>query len=79
VAGWTSCVLFPLLVLAILGIGCLILWSIFAQLPALACFYVTPLQDWSACHGPPAGNQQAWRSFGFIVYLWIVYLFVTRF
>lgn len=79
VAGWTSCVLFPLLVLAILGIGCLILWSIFAQLPTLACFYVTPLQDWSACHGPPAGNQQAWRSFGFIVYLWIVYLFVTRF
>jgi hypothetical protein len=78
-AGSVSFVLFPLLCLIVLVCGGLILWSIFTQLPQLPCRAVPFLGDWSACRRPPSGNQPAWRSFGFIIYFWIVYLFVTRF
>jgi pimeloyl-ACP methyl ester carboxylesterase len=78
-AGSVSFILFPLLCLIVLGTGGLILWSIFAQLPELPCKTIPFLADWSGCHARPGGNQEAWRSFGFVAYLWIVYLFVTRF
>lgn len=77
--GSISFILFPLGVAIICLSGLLIGWSIFARLPDLACSTLPGLGRWSACTAPPHGNQQALRSFGFVIYWWLVYLFVTRF
>jgi pimeloyl-ACP methyl ester carboxylesterase len=76
--GHVSFIIFPLIGLAILGFGFFLLWSIFATPPCSAIPYLRDL-NWSVCTTPPTGHEPAWRGIGFFVYLWIVYVLVTRF
>ena len=76
--GYFSFIIFPFTVALVIGLGILILWSIFAKLPCSAIPYFRDM-SWSVCNASPIGNQQAWRTLGFFIYLWIIYLFVTRF
>jgi pimeloyl-ACP methyl ester carboxylesterase len=76
--GHISCVLFPLLVAAVLALGILLFWSIFWRLP---CEWWTDLRNvtWGPCTRAPTGGESGLRAIAFFVYLWVVYLAVTRF
>ena len=62
----------------VLAFGILLFWSIFWRLP---CEWWTDLRNvtWSACARTPTGENPELRAIAFFIYLWIVYLAVTRF
>ena len=78
VMGHISFLLFPLLVALVLVFGIVLFWSIFWRVP---CESLPLLRDvnWGICKQAPGAAAAGLRAIGFFVYLWIVYLAVTRF
>lgn len=73
-AGVCSYVLFPVFALAVLLFGAALFLSMFGPAP---CEWFAP--QWSICTAQPTVHQAATRAIMFFLYLWGVYLFVTRF
>lgn len=80
VIGEASPVLFPALVLAVLAIGGWILWPLFCQLPGFTDLGVN-IHGWFSryCLLPLGIGEAVARVVSFFLYLWVVYLAITRF
>ena len=74
VAGICSYVLFPTAALLVLLFGVALFLSMFGPVP---CEWLAP--KWTICTIAPTAHQAAMRGIAFFLYLWGVYLFVTRF
>ena len=88
--GYVAPGLFPLLILAVLGLGGALLWSFFAPVPQPVCnafgwldwlVSLLPWREslWQPCAAQITAATTAWRGFFFVLYCWAVGLFVMRF
>ena len=80
VMGEASPVLFPALVLGVLAIGGWILWPFLCELQGLVDLGAN-INGWFSrhCLPTPGVREAAARVAGFFLYLWVVYLAITRF
>lgn len=72
--GICSYVIFPVFAAVLVGIGTVLLTSMFGPFP---CAWIAP--EWRLCTQPPSGVEASTRAIFFFLYSLGVYLFVTRF